>query len=258
MRTEMGRMTRAAIGGLLAVALAGCSSASGGDVAGADAAPSPSQDAGDGFGTTHASPTAPAEVTEFSDTFDDDRNGWALPPTEQASSEMIAGDFVIETKVPLHPHLSAATLAEAYDQGRLAMTDVVIRATVTRESGEAALGVYCREVPDNDGDWQWYEFIVRDGYAAIRHADFAGHIDVLAHTAAVQVALSQGAELEATCLDGPGGTAALTLSVDGRSVLATKVDDPLGNGAPGVQSYDPSDLSEGSRILWHDFSVEPA
>jgi hypothetical protein len=257
MKGTMNKVTLVALGGLLGASLAACSS-SGSDVAGADAAPPQSQESGDGSGTTPAS-AGSALLTQFSDTFEDDRNGWALPATENASSEVVDGDFVLETKIPLSPHLIAKTLVDAYDQGRLSMTDVVVRSSFTNKRGAPALGVFCREVPDPDGDFQWYEFVVRDGYAAIRLADLAGHLDVLAETEDVSLRPGAAAEISGTCVDTSSGKASLGLQLDGREVLSTEVGDPLGNGAAGVQSYDARQgAANGSTILWHDFSVEPA
>jgi hypothetical protein len=254
MSGTMGTMTRLAVCGVLGAALAGCSS-SAGDTAGADAAP-PTQET--------SSPAAPASATtmmsEFSDTFEDDRNGWALPSSESASSEVVDGDFVVDTKIPLTPHLMAGALSDAYDQGRLSMTDVVVRSSFTQQRGAPAVGVFCREVPDTDGDYQWYEFVVRDGYAAIRLADLAGHLDVLAETKDLRLPIGTAAEIAATCRDTSSGKASLDLQLDGSPVLSARVDDPLGNGPAGVQSYDGTEEESphGSLILWHDFSVEPA
>ena len=41
------------------------------------------------------------------------------------------------------------------------------------------IGVF-REVPDTDADFQWYEFVARDRFAAIHKADSEGNLEVLA------------------------------------------------------------------------------
>jgi hypothetical protein len=261
MRSAMSKAVvgRLAVGGLLAATLAACSSDGDSDVAGVDTAPSSPAAT---TTTSTATPDAARDaVSTFTDSFDDDQHGWALPPSSSGTTTIEGGDFVWESKLPhLRPHLIAATLGEAYDQGRLAMTDVAVHASVTPERGAAAMGVFCREVPDTDADFQWYEFVVRDGYAAIRHADLAGNLDVLAETRDVQVALGAALSLEATCVDTPAGTVSLALSLDGSPVLDADADDPLGNGVAGLQAYDATEDESAERFLiaWHDFTVEPA
>lgn len=249
--TRRGGVVAGAVG-LLAAALVGCSSDGGSDAAGLDAAPSTPSSAATTGSTTEAVADG---VSSLSDSFDDDRNGWALPPSEAGTTTMEGGDFVWESKQPnLRPHVLAGTLGEAYDQGRLTMTDVVVRASVTVERGAPAVGVFCREVPDSDADYQWYEFVARDGYAAIRLADASGNLDVLVETDDVEVALGTPIALEASCQD-----AALALSIDGRPVLDVDVEDPLGNGVAGLQAYDTTQESADRFLIsWHDFAVEPA
>ena len=140
------------------------------------------------------------------------------------------------------------------------MTDVLVTASVTPERGAAALGVFCREVPDSDADFQWYEFVVRDGYAAIRLADSAGNLDVLAETSSPRLPLGSTASIAATCVDAADESASLSLSLDGTAVLDTRVEDPLGNGVAGLQAYDAAEDESADRFLisWHDFTVEPA
>ena len=262
MNTQQPTRLRAVLAaGLLAVlGTSACSddgSEAPGAAAGVDTTPS---------ATTTGSPasdgTTPDEetISSFRDTFDDDANGWGLPPSSQASLKVKGGDFVWESNVPmLRPHLIAATLGDAYDSGRLDMTDVRVTASVTPMRGAAAFGLTCREVPDSDSDFQWYEFVVRDGYAAIRLADSAGNLEPLEEGEA-EVSLGEEVALEATCVDGSDGSAELTLSIDGKQLLQAHVRDPLGNGVPGLQAYDASAEESGDRMLlaWHDFAIEPA
>jgi hypothetical protein len=199
-------------------------------------------------------------ISSMRDTFENDTNGWALPPGPLGSLTITGGDFVWESSEPmLRPHISAATLVEAYDAGRLDMTDVRVTASVTPARGAAAFGVTCREVPDSDSDFQWYEFVVRDGYAAIRLADSAGHLETLEEGEA-GVSSGEKVTIQATCVDTTAGTAELTLSVDGEQLLQANVPEPLGNGVPGLQAYDASEEESSDRMLlaWHDFAVEPA
>ena len=166
--------------GLLAlISATGCAadqSAANDDPAGVDTAPA----ATTADATESASPSAePDLVTTFSDTFDDDANGGRCRLDRRAPPTVAGGDFVWESKQPvLRPHILAGDAwAMAFDAGRLEMTDVRVTATVTPKRGARRSALFCREVPDSDADFQWYEFVVRDGYSAIRLADVAGNLE---------------------------------------------------------------------------------
>jgi len=214
-----------------------------------------------GSDSTRPTSAAPsAGHTLFTDPFDDDANGWALPENENSRMEFLGGDFVWEAKraADLRPHVLAATLGDAFDRGDgPQMRNVVVRASVTPVRGTGAMGVFCREVRDTDSDFQWYEFVARDGYAAIRRGDSAGHLDVLAATHDLDLPLGREAALEAACVDGADGRARLWLSVDGTAVLVANDSHPLGNGAAGLQAYDSPDKASDARYLirWHDFTI---
>ncbi len=217
-------------------------------------------DDGSTSGSSRPTGSAPAPgATIFTDTFADDHNDWALPENENSRTEMIHGDFVWQAKkaADLRPHLIARPIGDAFDRGELRMRNVVVRAAVTPERGAGAYGVFCREVRDTDSDFQWYEFVARDSYAAIRHADSAGHLEVLAKTTDVHLPLGHKATLEAACTDDAQGRAQLWFSVNDEALLATTDPHALGNGAAGLQAYDAPDEDAGSRYLirWHDFTV---
>ncbi|MGH8893354.1 MAG: hypothetical protein ACRDWY_08635 [Actinomycetes bacterium] len=217
----------------------------------------------EGAGQDESAPPAPKPGrTLFTDPLDDDRNGWALPDNHLGSMEYVDGDFVWHSKEPnLRPHLLAAPIADQFDAGTLEMQDVVVTADVTSARGAAAMGVFCREVTDTDADFQWYEFVVRDGYAAIRHADSAGRLELLAETKTLDIPDGAKTSVQAACVDDEQGRAQLWLSVDGATTLHTTVDDGLGNGAAGLQAYDAPEGATAGRfvIRWHEFTVsEPA
>ena len=142
---------------------------------------------------TSAAPSA--GDTLFTDPFDDDANGWALPETENSRTEVLGGDFVWEAKraaPDLRPHVLAAPLADAFDRGdgcRCATWSSGRRSP--RSVAPALWGCSAGEVRDTDSDFQWYEFVARDGFAAIRRADCAGHLDVLAVTKDVDLPLGR-------------------------------------------------------------------
>jgi hypothetical protein len=205
---------------------------------------------------TGAPPSAGQRL--FIDTFKDDSNLWTLPENENARTAIEGGDLVWETKRPadLRPHVLAAPIADAFDRGELRMRDVVVRAAFTTVRGSGAMGVFCREVRDTDSDFQWFEFVARDGYAAIRRADAAGHLDVLA-TTKVDLPLGHRATMDAVCADTADGKTRLWLSLNGAAVLAATSAEQLGNGAAGLQGYDSPDRASSARFLvrWHDFAV---
>ena len=211
--------------------------------------------------STRPTSAAPAAGdTLFTDPFDDDANGWALPENENSRMPFSGGDFVWEAKraAGLRPHLLAAPLGDAFDRGDgQQLRNVVVRASFTPVRGTGATGVFCREVRDTDSDVQWYEFVARDGFAAIRRADSGGHLDVLATTHELDLPLGQEATVEAACVDDANGRARLWLSVDGTAVLVARDPHPLGNGPAGLQAYDSPEKASRARSLirWHDFSI---
>ncbi len=77
------------------------------------------------------------------------------------------------------------------------MLNVVVRADVTPVQGAAVSGVFCRESPDTDADFQWYEFVARDGFAAIRIADSEGELEVLAETEDLTLPMGEMFTMEA-------------------------------------------------------------
>ena len=99
--------------------------------------------------------------------------------------------------------------------------------------------------------------MARDGFAAIRRGDSAGHLDVLATTHDLDLPIGREATVEAACVDAANGDARLWLSVDGTAVLVAPDHHPLGNGAAGLQAYDSPEKASEARYLirWHDFSI---
>lgn len=203
-----------------------------------------------------AKPVA-AGATLFEDSFVDDRNGWGVVDDEDYGTIAFAdGDYVWAARGRL-VHWLPGVIGEQYDRGELDMLDVVVQAEVTVVAGGGVVGVFCREVPDTDAEWQWYEFVVRDGYAAIRKADLEGNLESLAETTSAGAPLGQPVEIEAACTDRPDGTAALSLAVDGTTVLSVEDDDPLGNGAAGLQLWT-FPAHEQMDVRWHTFQVSAA
>jgi hypothetical protein len=203
---------------------------------------------------TVAEPDSQPGEALFTDSFDDDRNGWGVIDDPQyGSAGFAAGDYVWEFTGSV-AHQLPAVLGEQYDRGELDMRDVVVRADATILAGDGVIGVFCRETPDTDAEWQWYEFVARDGFAAIRHADDEGNLDVLAETDDVSLPAGEPFAIEAACVDDPKGETQLSLTLNGTEVLQATDDEPLGNGAPGLQAWT-FPMHERMDIRWHEFTV---
>ncbi|HEY4609580.1 MAG TPA: hypothetical protein VIH06_10265, partial [Ilumatobacteraceae bacterium] len=206
--------------------------------------------------TPTTTPAAGSTVV-FADALDDDRNGWGIINSPQyGTTSYEAGDYVWNF-MGSNAHWLASTVGDQFDHGTLDMLDVTVHADVTVESGGGVVGVFCRENPGTNAEFQWYEFVLRDEYAAIRRADSEGNIKPLAETHDVTAPLGQSLALEGSCV-GSGDDAALAMRLNGTELLtATDDDHPLVNGAAGMQAYT-FPVHEQMMIRWHDFSVEHA
>ena len=225
--------------------------------------PAPTTVAAATASTTAAANTVPETMpgadlqpgqTLFTDSFDDDRNGWGVIGDPQYGSTAFAdGDHVWKFKGSV-AHQLPAVLGEQYDRSELDMRDVAVRAEVTILAGGGVIGVFCRETPDSDAEWQWYEFVARDGFAAIRHADSEGNLDVLAETGDVNLPAGEPIAIEGACVDDANGDAQLSMTLNGVEVLQATDNDPLGNGVPGLQAWT-FPVHEQMDIRWHQFTL---
>jgi hypothetical protein len=208
-------------------------------------------DDGEASSATSVAAPSPDDAPYFSEPFDDDSNGWGiLDDPEYGTAGYEGGDYVWALTGRIG-HVVPLTLAEPVDAGDLTLADVVVHATATIDSGDGVAGVFCRETPDTDADFQWYEFVVRDGYAAIRLTDLESNIEVLAENE--ELVLPSGVEFELT---GACVGESLSLAVDGEQVLETK-DDTLSDGVPGIEALTFPIHAE-MKLRWHDFSVSKA
>jgi hypothetical protein len=204
---------------------------------------------------TSAGVASPLGQILFQDPFDDDRNGWGvIDDSEFGSAAYDGGDYVWVFSGRVS-HWLPGVLGDQYDRGELEMRNVVVKAEATVEAGGGVIGVFCRETPDTDAEWQWYEFVARDGFAAIRRADLEANLDVLAETNDVSLPIGEPIAFEATCVDDPDGHAQLSLSLNGAPVLDATDENPLGNGVSGLQAWT-FPAHEQMDIRWHDFSIE--
>ena len=231
--------------GVVCLGVAGCSDAS------SDAAPSSAT------GVVESALAITTGEVLFEDSFDDDRNGWGVvDDPEYGSTAYDAGDYVWAFKGS-SSHWLPEVLGAQYDSGELDMLDVVVRSEVTLIEGQGVAGVFCRENPDSDAEWQWYEFVARDGFAAIRLADLEGNIDTLAETDEVSLPLGESIAFEAACVDSAEGVAQLSLALNGAPVLQATADEPLENGVSGLQAYTFPQHDQ-LDIRWHEFAVHRA
>jgi hypothetical protein len=212
--------------------------------------------------TTSTTGTEPATATVaptdgsavlFAEDFDDDTNGWGVVDGEYGTWTYDNGDYVWDFTGRIG-HLIPETLGRLYDAGELAARDVEVRASLTIEDGGGVAGVFCREVPDTDAEYEWYEFVVRDGYGAIRRADLEGNLEVLAETTTPSIEFGRPFELTARCIDTAGGEAMLSLDLDDQRILDATDSDPIGNGVPGIEAwtYPPHDPM---GLRWHQLTI---
>jgi hypothetical protein len=205
--------------------------------------------------------TAPGTVADnppsavlFEDPFDDDRNGWGvIDDPEFGSATFNGGDYVWEFTGSA-AHVLPQVLGEQYDRGELDTADVVVRAEATVLAGGGVIGVFCREERDVDADWQWFEFVARDGFAAIRNADSEGNIETLAETEDVSAPTGEPIALEATCTTGNDEDTELSMTLNDGPMLTATADDPLGTGPPGLQAWTFPAHAE-LNVRWHEFSI---
>ena len=147
-------------------------------------------------------------------------------------------------------------LVNRFDAGQ-SMDSVTVQTDVTPISGGGVFGVMCRNAPDTDAQYQWYEFVVRDGYAAIRKADDHRHVEVLAETEDVSVEFGSPVSIEARCVTAEDGSAELEMTLDGAALLAATDADPIPDGPPGMQVWT-APMHALQELVWHNFTVTPA
>ena len=126
--------------------------------------------------------TAVVDSVLFTDDLVDDRHMWGeVDDPEYGTAKFVDGDYVWEFRGS-NAHWLPGVLIDQYDAGDLRIPDAAVTADLTIHSGGGVAGVFCREAVDTDAEFQWYEFVVRDGYAAIRLSDSEGNIEPLAET----------------------------------------------------------------------------
>lgn len=211
--------------------------------------------------TPISSPLATARQPLLKETFVDDANGWGEFNVEQGHNFFENGHYVTDFGTAPSLHWLPEALAKSWESGSVDLSNVVIETKATITRGEGVAGVFCQEQPDEDAEYEWYELVVRDGYAAIRRADMEGNLRVLAETRDLTLPANQQFSLEAVCVEGPEGVADLSLAVDGTEQLrATDTEDPLEGGLVGIQIYPPPPTadSDSPRVEWNTFFVSAA
>lgn len=211
---------------------------------------------------TSASPSASAGFPDagtviLHETFDGDANGWGVVDDPEFGSARFEGGSYVWHTTGRVVSLVPATLGERFDAGSLSMRDVVMTADVTIVRGDGVVGLQCRNSPDTDADYQWYDFVARDGYAAIRLSDDKSNIDVLAESSDVSIPIGKRFSIGAACLTA-GDDVRLDMTIDGKHVLSTSVPAKATDGVPGIVGWTYPLHSE-LDVTWDDFTVsEPA
>ena len=199
---------------------------------------------------------APSDgIPLFVDTFTDDSNLWGeVENGEFGTIDIVDGDQRWIDATGRVIVWGPGAIIDPVEAGELDLADVTIRAAVTLVSGTGVIGVGCRVVPDTDSEMEWYDFVVRDGYAAIRRADAQSHLRPLAEANAAEVPFGEPVVIEATCRDDDSGVANLTLALNGELLLEATDDDPIGNGwaAPVMWTFP---VHSPMEVHWHEFSV---
>jgi hypothetical protein len=242
------RLTMLALAG---VAIAGCGTAA----ANRDLTTAESAKASPTVSTPAAAATTGTVL--FHDDFADDRNGWGIVDDPVGGKASYAGGDYVWNFTGSAAHVNPEKLGQQYERGELKMRDVAVKADLTIVSGDGVAGVDCRETKDTDAEYQWYEFVVRDGYAAIRQADEKGNIQVLATTDRVKLPRGRRFTIEGVCVDDSEKQTHLTLRLGGAEVLAVRRPAQLGNGVPGLQAWT-HPVHAPMEIHWHDFTITAA
>lgn len=253
MRTSVRALLLPAAVAVLAVGAAGCGGATSADPS------SPSTSSPSTTSPVSSAPTSfPAAGTVIlQDPFDDDTNGWGVLDDPQFGTAGYQGGAYVWNTTGRVVSLVPEPLAERYDAGTLSMSDVVMSADVTITKGGGVVGLQCRNSPDTDADYQWYDFVARDGYAAIRLSDDKSNIEVLAESKDVTLPLGERFSIGAACI-GAGDQVRLSMTIDGEPVLATSAPAKATDGAPGLVGWTYPLHSE-LDVAWDDFTVsEPA
>lgn len=203
-------------------------------------------------------PVAPPRLPDagavlLDEPFDDDSNGWGvLHDPKYGSADYAEGHYVWKATghvVSLVP----AILGEQFDAGRLSMSDVVMDADVTIDDGGGVVGLQCRNSPDTDAGYQWYDFVARDSYVAIRLSDDGSTIEVLAQRSDVSIPTGELFSIGAACLTA-GGDVQLSMAINDRPVLATTVPAKATDGVPGIVGWSFPVQSE-LAATWDRFRV---
>jgi hypothetical protein len=216
--------------------------------------------AGCGGTTSSASPTpsAPASFPErgeviLHDPFDDDSNGWGvIDSPEYGTAHYEGGGYVWRTTgrvVSLVPEI----LGKKFDSGALSMSDVVMDADVTIKKGGGVVGLQCRNSPDTDAGYRWYDFVARDGYVAIQLADDRSNIDVLAESKDVTIPLGKPFSISGACIT-VGDDVQLTVAINHVPLLTATVPAKPTDGAPGLVGWTHPMHSE-LDATWDQFTV---
>lgn len=224
-----------------------------GSVASSEAA-SGSSDAASDASKSSAAPTT-GELL-YDDPLEDDRFAWDWPHNDEFGSATFEnGDAVWRSTGRIVLQWNGELEDKLFRTRPTDLRDVVLRAEATIEKGGGVVGIACRVTPDTDADFQWYEFVVRNEYAAIRRSDVLSHIEVLKETKDVSVPLGKPMKIEGRCVNADDGKAQLTFWLDGKQILEA-TDGTLVSASkwPALVLWT-FPVHEQTDVRWHHFSV---
>ena len=199
----------------------------------------------------------PAGTVILHDDFDDDRNEWGIVDGEYGTAFFEDGQYVWDTTGSNIHWMPPMFIPEEFGgtyTGEPDLTNVTVGTELNIVSGEGVAGVFCRETPDTDAEVEWYEFVVRDGFASIRRADLEANIVELASTEDLSLPHDVEFTLEAVCGTGDDGSAELALLINGSEVLTASDADALPGPGIGQQAYT-YPVHAPMTLHWNSFTV---
>lgn len=184
----------------------------------------------------------------FSDSLDDNHNGWL----EVKQTPFRDGEYVWNG---LPPDVVAESAPDALAGKRLP-SGVEVRVGVEQREGAALRMVACRESGEQGtGDHAAYQLGVDGRQALIRLWHEAGSPPKVLARRPLALPNGKAVALEARCLEQSDGSLALTLRVDGKSVLQATEDKPLPNGGVTIAATARADTDTKPTLAWNEFVV---
>jgi hypothetical protein len=183
----------------------------------------------------------------FSDPLDNNRNGWL-----EVHQTPFRGGTYLWIDVPRD------NVASAPDKlaGKSLPSGVQIGVRVEQRQGAALRMIACRE-SGQDGTTKHaaYQLGVDGRQALIRLWHEVGQPAKVLARKPLTLPNGRVVALDARCLEESNGSVALTLRVDGKTVVQATDDGPLPNGEVALHATARSDTDRAPTLAWDDFVV---